>query len=96
MIEKEKLHDYAKKLMFEMNKEEYQTLQEEFEVMLKQIALIDKIDGIKDVKPMTFPFVTYKTKFREDVISDALETEEILANADSHYLDQVKVPKVVE
>ena len=40
MIEKEKLKDYAHKLMFDMNDEEYKTLQEEFETILKQMDLI--------------------------------------------------------
>ncbi len=35
MIEKEKLKQYANKLMFDMDDSEYQTLQEEFEVILK-------------------------------------------------------------
>ena len=35
MIEKEKLKQYANKLMFDMDGSEYQTLQEEFDVILK-------------------------------------------------------------
>ena len=37
MIEIEKLKDYANKLMFDMNDEEYKTLQDEFEIILKQM-----------------------------------------------------------
>ena len=40
MIEKDKLRDYAHKLMFDMNDEEYETLQEEFDVILKQMDLM--------------------------------------------------------
>ena len=43
MIAKEKLKDYANKLMFDMNDEEYTTLQEEFDIILKQANLIWKI-----------------------------------------------------
>ena len=39
MIEKEKLKQYANKLMFDMDDSEYQTLQEEFDVILKQMDL---------------------------------------------------------
>ena len=35
MIEKEKLKKYAKLLMFDMDEEEYSTLQEEFDIILK-------------------------------------------------------------
>ena len=96
MIEKEKLEDYAKKLMFEMKDEEYETLQKEFDVILKQMDLIGEIDGIEDVNPMTFPFITYKAKFREDEVKDTLTTEEALSNAKKVDRDQVRVPKVVE
>ena len=56
MIEKEKLQMYAEKLFFRMNDEEYTTLQQEFDVILKQMDIIDKIEGISSVEPMTFPF----------------------------------------
>ena len=39
-----------------MNDEEYKTLENEFDVILKQMEFIDKIDGIEEVTPMTFPF----------------------------------------
>ncbi|MCM1370982.1 MAG: Asp-tRNA(Asn)/Glu-tRNA(Gln) amidotransferase subunit GatC [Clostridium sp.] len=96
MIEKEKLELYAEKLLFKMNDDEYETLQKEFDVILKQMDLIGKIDGIKDVKPMTFPFVNYKAKFREDEVKDTLETEDLLVNAKMHDRSQIRVPKVVE
>jgi len=98
MIEKEKLQDYARKLMFEMNDEEYLTLQKEFDVILKQMEFIEKIPNIKEVKPMSFPFITYEAKLREDVTkdSDTLTIGEVLANTKHQVQDQVKVPKVVE
>ncbi len=96
VISKEKLEDYAKKLMFEMDDSEYETLQQEFEVILKQMDLIGKIPNIKDVEPMTFPFVTYKVELREDVVKNTLTTSDALANAKQVDRDQVRVPKVVE
>ena len=47
MIEKEKLKKYAKLLMFDMKEEEYETLQEEFEIILKQMDLIEQIPNEK-------------------------------------------------
>lgn len=96
MIEKEKLEMYAEKLLFRMNDEEYKTLQKEFDVILKQMDIISKIEGISEVSPMTFPFEKEGTHFREDVVKDTLPVEEVLANAKETSYDQVKVPKVVE
>lgn len=95
-IEIEKLKDYAGKLMFDMKEEEYQTLQEEFKVILKQMDYIEKIEGIQDVKPMTFPFITYQAKLRKDEVKNTLTVEEALKNAKKTEKDQVRVPKVVE
>lgn len=95
-VTKEKLKDYASKLMFDMNENEYDTLQEEFKVILKQMDLIGEIKGIKDVEPMTFPFVTNQGEFRKDEIKNTLTTEEGLKNSKEVYKDQVRVPKVVE
>jgi len=98
MIEIEKLKKYANKLMFDMEDSEYETLQEEFDVILKQMELIGKIDNIENVEPLFFPFKNTDATLREDV-EDELETltvDEVLANAKSVLKDQVKVPKVVE
>ena len=96
MITKEMLKDYAGKLMFDMKDAEYETLEKEFEIFTKQMDLIGKVEGIEKVEPMTFPFVTYNTTFREDIVENELDTKEVLANAKDVTSDQVKVPKVVE
>ena len=54
MITKEALKKYANLLMFDMSDIEYQTLEEEFNIILKQMALIGKIAGIENVLPMHF------------------------------------------
>lgn len=96
MVTKEKLKDYAAKLMFDMKDEEYETLLKEFEIILKQMDLIGEIDNISSVDPMTFPFVTYEAKLREDKEQESLSVDEVLKNAKHTLNDQVKVPKVVE
>lgn len=96
MIEKEKLQSYANKLMFDMAEEEYKTLQEEFEIILKQMDLIGKIPNISEVEPMSFPFKNTDATLREDEIGDYLTTGEVLENAKHQVADQVKVPKVVD
>ena len=96
MIEKKKLKEYANKLMFDMNEDEYETLQEEFEIILKQMDLIGKIPNISDVTPMTFPFPNEDVELREDEVGDYLTVGEVLENTKHQLNDQVKVPKVVE
>lgn len=96
MIEKEKLKEYAHKLMFDMKDEEYETLQKEFDVILKQMEAIDKISNLHDVSPMTFPFLLDDRCLREDEVGDYLTVGEVLANTKHQVNDQVKVPKVVE
>ena len=96
MIAKEKLKDYANKLMFDMNDEEYTTLQEEFDIILKQMDLIGNIPNISKIEPMTFPFKLEEASLREDEIGDYLVVNEVLENAHHQVNDQVKVPRVVE
>ena len=96
MITKDKLKDYASKLMFDMNDEEYQTLEKEFEIILKQMDLIGNIKDIKDVEPMTFPFPIEGVTLREDIPTESLDIEDVLKNAKDVENSMVKVPKVVE
>ena len=96
MIEKDKLKKYARLLMFEMDEEEYTTLQDEFDVILKQMDLIGQIEGIEKVSPMTFPFKNTDVTLREDEVGDYLTVGEVLENSKHVVDDQVKVPRVVE
>lgn len=96
MIEVEKLKKYAEDLEFTMKEEEYLTLQSEFNVLLKQVDLIDKIDGIKDYEPMDFPFSLEVSYLREDQVRENLSREDALKNAKNTQEGCVCVPKVVE
>ena len=95
-MDKETLIMLANKLMFTMEDSEYDTLLEEFDVMLKQMDLIGKIDGIQDIEPMCYPFLLDDVCLREDEVIDELEIEDILQNSGSTLYNQVKLPKVVE
>ena len=96
MITKELLEKYAEKLMFRMSEDEYTTLLKEFDIILKQMDLIGNIEGIKNVEPMIFPYVTYEAELRYDVSGESLSVDEVLSNTKHQVRDQVKVPKVVE
>ena len=95
MISKSELESLAKKLMFEMNDDEYKTLENEFDIILKQMDLIGKIEDIDDVSPMTFPFECSTTYLREDVPGECLKQEEALKNAKDVVDGQIRLPKVV-
>jgi len=94
-MEIKKLKEYANLLMFDMSDEEYQTLSEEFDVILKQMDLISKIDGINEYEIMTLPFdISYELR-EDDSCLSLLSVDEVLANAKECEENQVKVPKVV-
>lgn len=96
MITKELLKKYASKLMFDMKDEEYETLQKEFDVMLKQMELIGKIEGIDEVEPMTFPYEYILDEYRSDDEIYQVENSVILSNAKEVEGRELSVPKVVE
>lgn len=98
MITKDKLEIYAKKLMFEMQEEEYITLENEFKIILKQMDLIDNIKDIDKVSPMTFPFeMDLDDSFlREDISSNEICFDDMKINVKEFEDNRVRVPKVVE
>lgn len=96
MITKEKLKDYANKLMFDMKDEEYETLLGEFDVIEKQMELVANMEGIKDVKPMTFPFEMDYVELRSDAETKTIDYMDALSNAKDIKGREIKVPKVVE
>ena len=95
MVTKEKLKEYAARRMFEMDDEGYLRTLKEFETIEKHMDLIGNIKNIKNVEPMTFPYVIYHSNFREDVAKDCLTSKDVLLNSKDTKADQVKVPKVV-
>ena len=95
-MDKKELKLLASKLMFTMDEAEYETLSNEFEVILKQMDLIGKIKDIDKVEPLVYPFKLDNVKMRKDEVVDELELEDILSNSGSNLYNQVKLPKVVE
>lgn len=98
MITRDVLDKLAKKLMFKMNEEEYQTLESEFDIILKQMEYIDKIDGIENVNPMTFPFDLEldDNDLREDICNNEIDFNDMVINVKDYDDNRIKVPKVVE
>ena len=95
-MDKETLVMLANKLMFTMEDSEYDTLLDEFDMIIKQMDLIGKIKGIENIEPMVYCNELDDVCLREDCVMDELEIEEILSNSGSNLYNQVKLPKVVE
>lgn len=95
-MDKEMLKELASKLMFNMNDSEYDTLLEEFIVILKQMDLIGNIKDIEKVEPMVYSNEKNIASLRDDQVLEELDIEDILKNSGSNLYNQVKLPKVVE
>ena len=95
-MDKEKLKVLANKLLFTMDDSEYETLSEEFDIILKQMDLIGEIKDIDKVEPLIYPFLRDDVSMREDEVLEELEIDDILSNSGSNLYNQVKLPKVVE
>lgn len=95
-INKETLKMAANKLMFDMSEEQYNHLLNEFDVIVTQMNLIGKIEGVDNATPMTFPFDVTSTKLREDVATTPLERDVALKNAKDVVDGQIRLPRVVK
>lgn len=94
-LNKEYLKKLANQLMFDLSDTEVEELQEDFKVLLEQIALLDNVDT-SDVKEMVYPFETATTYLRADNVDHVISQKEALANAGSVLAGHVHVPKVVK
>ena len=95
-INKETLKTAANKLMFDMSEEQYNHLLNEFDVIVSQMNLIGKIEGVDNATPMTFPFDVTSTKLREDIATTPLDRDIALRNAKDVVDGQIRLPRVVK
>ena len=92
----EKLVDnLADKLLIGLSREENKMVLDEFEAIDENIDLINKIEGIENVKPMTHTLDDFEFELREDVIEESPSIDELLRNSDDTDDGEVIVPKVV-
>ena len=85
----------ANNLMFDMTDEQYEVLLGEFKTIIKEMELLDEIEGVYDISAMTFPFDVTTSYLREDEALTCLDKEEVLKNAKEVLDGQIKLPKVV-
>ena len=92
---KEMVDDYADKLLIGLTDEENQMVLDEFEIIDKTINIINEIDKIEEVEPMTHTLDDFEFELREDVVEESVPIEDLLANCDVHSAREIEVPKVV-
>ena len=92
---KEMVDDYAEKLLIGLTEEENQMVLDEFEVIDKNIDLINKIPNISEVEPMTHCLDDFEFELREDEAEESIDIEDLLSNCDVCTDREVEVPKVV-
>lgn len=91
----EMVDDYAEKLLIGLTEEENKMVLDEFEIIDKNIDIINEIEGIEKVEPMSWCLDDFEYELREDVIEDSVPIEDLLKNCDDYVGNEVRVPKVV-
>lgn len=92
----EMVDDYADKLLIGLTEEENKMVLDEFDIIDQNINIINEIEGIEDVEPMSHCLDDFSYELREDVIEKSVDIDSLLQNCDDYINDEVKVPKVVE
>ncbi len=95
-VDKTILEEAANRLLFTMSEEQYDTLLDEFSILLKQMETLGEVQDLDAYDPMTFPFSCETSYLREDEPMTPLSQEEALKNAGNVQDGQIKLPKVVQ
>jgi aspartyl-tRNA(Asn)/glutamyl-tRNA(Gln) amidotransferase subunit C len=93
---KEMVNDYADKLLIGLTEEENKQVLDEFDIIDKNIDIINKIPNIENVEPMTHCLDRCIYELREDKVESSVPIEELLQNCDDVKGREIKVPKVVK
>lgn len=72
--------DLANQLRFSLSDAEANDIKNEFDVLIDQMDLLNKIDT-EGVEPMVYPFDEETSFLREDVADQILPVQEVLKNA---------------
>jgi len=89
------VNDYADKLLIGLTEEENKMVLDEFEVIDANIDLINKIEGIENVEPMSWCLDRTIDDLRSDEIKESVPIDELLKNCDKTSGDAIEVPRVV-
>ena len=93
---KEMVDSYAEKLLIGLTEEENKMVLDEFDVIDRDIDIINTIDGIENVEVMTHALDDMTiNSLREDNYKDSPSIDELLSNAKHKIGREIEVPKVV-
>ena len=93
---KEMVDEYADKLLIGLTDEENKMVLEEFEIIDKNIDIINEIPDIEKVDPMTHTLDNFEYELREDEPEESIPIEDLLKNCDDSTSDgEVVVPRMV-
>ena len=92
---KEKVDKLADLLMIGLTPEENKMVLDEFDIIDKNIDLINEIPNIDKVEPMTHCLDEYYATLREDIVEESIPIEDLLSNSDDTEDREIVVPKVV-
>lgn len=92
---KEMVNDYADKLLIGLTDEENKMVLDEFDIIDKNIDIINKIEGIEDVAPMSHCLDDFIYELDDDVVEESISIEDVLSNSDQVIDREISVPKVV-
>jgi len=92
---REMVDDYAEKLLIGLTPEENKMVLDEFEIIDKNINIINEIEGIEEIEPMSWCLDDFKYELREDIVEESIPVEELFQNCDDYVGNEIRVPKVV-
>lgn len=93
---KEMVDDYADKLLIGLTEEENKMVLDEFEIIDQNINVINEIEGIENVEPMSHCLDDFEYELREDEVQESVDIDDLLSNCDDSANDEIRVLKVVE
>lgn len=92
---KEMVNDYADKLLIGLTEEENKRVLDEFDIIDKNINIINEIPDIENIEPMSWCLDRTIDSLREDVIEESTPIDDLLKNSDKTIGDAIEVPRVV-
>jgi aspartyl/glutamyl-tRNA(Asn/Gln) amidotransferase C subunit len=92
---KEMVDDYANKLLIGLTEEENKMVLDEFNIIDKDINIINSIPDIEKIEPMIFP-IEKPYELQEDIAENSPDIKDLLKNSKGTMGREIEVPKVVE
>ena len=92
---KEMVDKYADTLLVGLSEEENSMVLNEFEIIDKNIDVINNIPNINEVEPMSWCLDDFVVELRSDEAKESTDIKDLLKNCDESTDREVKVIKVV-